>query len=78
MRMPVRCRPQRGAGEVVGFEGSGSRDPGATMVMSEQSEAAGSLSGCIQGRWSPRLSHKAAAPDGPASATPTTSLSQSA
>ena len=35
---------------VVGLEGSGPRDPGATMVVSEDSEVAGSVSGgCVEG-----------------------------
>jgi xanthine dehydrogenase accessory factor len=35
---------------VVGVEGSGPRDPGATMVVSEDGEAAGSVSGgCVEG-----------------------------
>jgi xanthine dehydrogenase accessory factor len=46
----------RGAGErvavarVVGTEGSSPRDPGATMVVSESGEVAGSVSGgCVEG-----------------------------
>ena len=35
---------------VVGLEGSGPRDPGATMAVSEDGEAAGSVSGgCVEG-----------------------------
>lgn len=35
---------------VVGVEGSGPRDPGATMVVSETGEVAGSVSGgCVEG-----------------------------
>ena len=35
---------------VVGVEGSGPRDPGATMVVNEDSEVAGSVSGgCVEG-----------------------------
>lgn len=35
---------------VVGVEGSGPRDPGATMAVSEQGEVAGSVSGgCVEG-----------------------------
>jgi len=35
---------------VVGLEGSGPRDPGATMVVSDQGEVAGSVSGgCVEG-----------------------------
>jgi len=35
---------------VVGVEGSGPRDPGATMAVSEDGEAAGSVSGgCVEG-----------------------------
>ncbi|HZQ27879.1 MAG TPA: XdhC/CoxI family protein [Acidimicrobiales bacterium] len=35
---------------VVGVEGSGPRDPGATMAVSEESEVAGSVSGgCVEG-----------------------------
>jgi len=35
---------------VVGLEGSGPRDPGATMVVNEDSEVAGSVSGgCVEG-----------------------------
>jgi xanthine dehydrogenase accessory factor len=35
---------------VVGLEGSGPRDPGATMVVNEDGEAAGSVSGgCVEG-----------------------------
>ncbi|HZR13286.1 MAG TPA: XdhC family protein [Acidimicrobiia bacterium] len=35
---------------VVGVEGSGPRDPGATMVVSEDGEVAGSVSGgCVEG-----------------------------
>jgi len=35
---------------VVGLEGSGPRDPGATMVVSEDGEVAGSVSGgCVEG-----------------------------
>lgn len=35
---------------VVGLEGSGPRDPGAAMAVSEQSEVAGSVSGgCVEG-----------------------------
>ncbi len=35
---------------VVGTEGSGPRDPGATMVVSEDGEVAGSVSGgCVEG-----------------------------
>ena len=34
----------------VGLEGSGPRDPGATMVVSEDGEVAGSVSGgCVEG-----------------------------
>ncbi|MDQ1436569.1 MAG: hypothetical protein QOK43_198 [Acidimicrobiaceae bacterium] len=37
-------------GRVVGVEGSGPRDPGATMAVSEDSEVAGSVSGgCVEG-----------------------------
>jgi xanthine dehydrogenase accessory factor len=46
----------RAAGErvaiarVVGLDGSGPRDPGATMVVSEGGEVAGSVSGgCVEG-----------------------------
>jgi xanthine dehydrogenase accessory factor len=46
----------RAAGErvalarVVGVEGSGPRDPGATMAVSERGEVAGSVSGgCVEG-----------------------------
>ena len=46
----------RGAGRrvavarVVGVEGSGPRDPGATMAVSETGEVAGSVSGgCVEG-----------------------------
>ena len=35
---------------VVGLEGSGPRDPGAAMAVSEQREVAGSVSGgCVEG-----------------------------
>lgn len=35
---------------VVGVEGSGPRDPGATMAVNEDGEAAGSVSGgCVEG-----------------------------
>jgi xanthine dehydrogenase accessory factor len=35
---------------VVGLEGSGPRDPGATMVVSEDGEVVGSVSGgCVEG-----------------------------
>ncbi len=35
---------------VVGLEGSGPRDPGATMIVSEDGEVAGSVSGgCVEG-----------------------------
>ena len=35
---------------VVGLEGSGPRDPGAAMVVNEDSEVAGSVSGgCVEG-----------------------------
>ena len=35
---------------VVGVEGSGPRDPGATMVVNEDGEVAGSVSGgCVEG-----------------------------
>jgi xanthine dehydrogenase accessory factor len=35
---------------VVGVEGSGPRDPGATMAVSEDGEVAGSVSGgCVEG-----------------------------
>jgi xanthine dehydrogenase accessory factor len=35
---------------VVGVDGSGPRDPGATMVVSDQGEVAGSVSGgCVEG-----------------------------
>src|SRR5690242_2917553 len=35
---------------VVGLEGSGPRDPGATMVVSEDGSVAGSVSGgCVEG-----------------------------
>jgi xanthine dehydrogenase accessory factor len=35
---------------VVALEGSGPRDPGATMVVNEDSEVAGSVSGgCVEG-----------------------------
>ena len=35
---------------VVGLEGAGPRDPGATMVVNEDGEAAGSVSGgCVEG-----------------------------
>jgi len=35
---------------VVGLEGSGPRDPGATMVVAEDGEVAGSVSGgCVEG-----------------------------
>ena len=35
---------------VVGLEGSGPRDPGAAMVVSEDGEVAGSVSGgCVEG-----------------------------
>jgi len=35
---------------VVGLEGSGPRDPGATMAVNEDSEVAGSVSGgCVEG-----------------------------
>ena len=35
---------------MVGLEGSGPRDPGATMVVNEDSEVAGSVSGgCVEG-----------------------------
>jgi xanthine dehydrogenase accessory factor len=35
---------------VVGVEGSGPRDPGATMVVNEAGEVAGSVSGgCVEG-----------------------------
>ena len=35
---------------VVGVEGSGPRDPGATMAVSESGEVAGSVSGgCVEG-----------------------------
>ena len=35
---------------VVGIEGSGPRDPGATMVVNEDGEVAGSVSGgCVEG-----------------------------
>jgi len=35
---------------VIGVEGSGPRDPGATMAVSEDSEVAGSVSGgCVEG-----------------------------
>jgi xanthine dehydrogenase accessory factor len=36
--------------KVVGLEGSGPRDPGATMVVNEDGEVAGSVSGgCVEG-----------------------------
>jgi xanthine dehydrogenase accessory factor len=35
---------------VVGIEGSGPRDPGATMVVNDRGEVAGSVSGgCVEG-----------------------------
>ncbi len=35
---------------VVGLEGSGPRDPGATMVVNDQGDVAGSVSGgCVEG-----------------------------
>jgi len=35
---------------VIGVEGSGPRDPGATMAVSEDGEVAGSVSGgCVEG-----------------------------
>jgi xanthine dehydrogenase accessory factor len=35
---------------VIGVEGSGPRDPGATMVVNEDGEVAGSVSGgCVEG-----------------------------
>lgn len=35
---------------VIGIDGSGPRDPGATMVVSEDGEVAGSVSGgCVEG-----------------------------
>ncbi|HEX3426424.1 MAG TPA: XdhC family protein [Acidimicrobiales bacterium] len=35
---------------VVGLEGSGPRDPGATMVVNDKGEVAGSVSGgCVEG-----------------------------
>jgi xanthine dehydrogenase accessory factor len=35
---------------VVGLDGSGPRDPGATMVVNDQGEVAGSVSGgCVEG-----------------------------
>ena len=35
---------------VIGLEGSGPRDPGATMAVSEDGEVAGSVSGgCVEG-----------------------------
>ncbi|MGA2530086.1 MAG: XdhC family protein [Acidimicrobiales bacterium] len=35
---------------VIGIEGSGPRDPGATMAVSEDGEVAGSVSGgCVEG-----------------------------
>ena len=38
------------AARVVGVEGSGPRDPGATMAVSEDGEVAGSVSGgCVEG-----------------------------
>jgi len=46
-----RARGQRVAvARVVGVEGSGPRDPGATMAVSEDGEVAGSVSGgCVEG-----------------------------
>jgi xanthine dehydrogenase accessory factor len=46
-----RAQGQRVAiARVVGLEGSGPRDPGAAMAVSESGEAAGSVSGgCVEG-----------------------------
>jgi xanthine dehydrogenase accessory factor len=46
-----RAAAQRVAvARVVGVEGSGPRDPGATMAVSEAGEVAGSVSGgCVEG-----------------------------
>jgi xanthine dehydrogenase accessory factor len=52
---------------VVGVEGSGPRDPGATMAVSEDGEVAGSVSGgCVEGAVvTEALAVLGAAPDGP-------------
>ncbi|HET7651649.1 MAG TPA: XdhC family protein [Acidimicrobiales bacterium] len=46
-----RSRGKRVAvARVIGVEGSGPRDPGATMVVNEDGEVAGSVSGgCVEG-----------------------------
>jgi xanthine dehydrogenase accessory factor len=46
-----RSRGKRDAvARVIGVEGSGPRDPGATMVVNEDGEVAGSVSGgCVEG-----------------------------
>ena len=68
---------------VVGIEGSGPRDPGATMAVNEDGEVAGSVSGgCVEGavvhRGARRPRRRPASAASSPSATPTTRPSPSA